>query len=188
MVTKSCTALLDTIVQMRSEGLETPYVVFWNRSETDVGWATAQRVYTEFMANEKYADCWVYWNGKPLMALTSLIGHSTSGFAAADKLTLRQITVAILSRTLKQNEWTFLHDSSAPCKDSSGEYEQISVYVARQTTYMSVTSTAIGRNGGKTFYNQWLRAFRYRPKIVSVTWWNEWAAQRFEVDTNGDGV
>ena len=42
--------------------------------------------------------------------------------------------------------------------------------------------TAHGRNGGKFFYEQWKNAFKYRPKVVTVTWWNEWAAQRFIVD------
>ncbi|MFR1518448.1 MAG: hypothetical protein ACLSVG_06700 [Clostridia bacterium] len=184
MVTKSCQALLDTILQMQSEGKKTPYVVFWNRVD-DQGWATPVRIYKEFYKNGKYKDCWVYWDGKPLM-LVNILNQSGATdvrkFAYRNEFTLRQQTVAILSGPLAKNEWSFLYDGSVPCKDSNGNYEQISVYAARQSTYMSNTSTAIGRRGGETFYKQWRRAFQYHPKVVTLTWWNEWAAQRFIID------
>jgi hypothetical protein len=184
MVTKSCSALLDTILQMRAEGKKTPYVVFWNRVD-EQGWATPTRIYKEFYQSGKYKDCWVYWDGEPLM-LVNILNQSGATdvrkFTYRNKFTLRQQTVAILSGTMARNEWSFLYDGSVPCKDANGNYEQISVYVARQSTYMSNTSTAIGRRGGETFYKQWLRAFKYHPKVVTLTWWNEWAAQRFVVD------
>ena len=190
MVSQSCKALLDTILTMRSEGKQTPYVVFWNRVDEQEGWNTPSRIYQEFYSSGRYRDCWVYWNGAPLMLVTSLNqgGGATDvrNFAYREQFTLRQQTVAILSGNLAQNEWTFLYDGSVPCKDANGHYEQISVYVARQSTYMSNTRTAIGRRGGETFYKQWLRAFEYRPKVVTLTWWNEWAAQRFIV--NGENA
>ncbi len=185
MVSQSCKALLDTILQMRAEGKQTPYVVFWNRVDDQFGWATPTRIYQEFYKSGKYRDCWVYWDGAPLM-LVNMLNESGSTdvrkFAYRDAFTLRQQTVAILSGPLAQNEWTFLYDGSVPCKDADGNYEQISVYVARQSTYMSNTATAIGRRGGETFYKQWKRAFQYHPKVVTLTWWNEWAAQRFVVN------
>lgn len=193
MVTQSCTALLDTIVEMREEGLQTPYVVFWNRVDSNIGWATPKRVYEEFYTNDKYKDCWVYWDGKPFMAVTRLTNEpgiaSVDRFKYKDNLTLRQMTVAIFRKgqQLKQHEWSFLYDGSVPCADDLGFYEHISVYVARQENYMSNTKSAIGRNGEVTFYNQWKRAFEYHPKVVTITWWNEWVAQRFLVDIDGDG-
>ena len=186
MVTKSCQALLDTILQMRAEGKKTPYVVFWNRVD-DLGWATPTRIYKEFYQSGKYKDCWVYWDGAPLM-LVNILNQSgktdVRKFSYRNEFTLRQQTVAILSGKLAKNEWSFLYDGSVPCKDANGNYEQISVYAARQSTYMSNTKTAIGRRGGETFYKQWKRAFQYHPKVVTLTWWNEWAAQRFIVDGN----
>lgn len=68
------------------------------------------------------------------------------------------------------------------CEDYNGNYEQICVCTAAQATYMTCTDTALGRQGGKTFYRQWKNAFDARPRIVTVTWWNEWAAQRFLVE------
>lgn len=192
MVTQSCTALLDTITEMRAEGLKTPYVVFWNRVDEAYGWVTPTQVYDEFYTNEKYKDVWVYWEGKPFMLVNILASapgqkYDVGKFKYKDDLTLRQMTVAIIKSGLSKQEWSFLYDGALPCKDQFGFYEHISVYVARQTTYMSKTNTAIGRNGGKTFYEQWKRAFEHHPKVVTLTWWNEWIAQRFEVDTDNDG-
>lgn len=185
MVTSSCKALLDTILEMRAAGRKTPYVVFWNRVDDQLGWGTPTRIYTEFYKTEKYKDCWVYWDGKPLMLVNLLNQNGSTDvrkFAHRDKFTLRQQSVEIITRALKKNEWSFLYDGSVPCKDQNGNYEQISVYAARQSTYMSNTKTAIGRKGGQTFYNQWKRAFQYHPKVVTLTWWNEWAAQRFIIN------
>lgn len=189
MVTNPMTALLDTIIQMRSEGLKTPYVVMWNRVDDDCLWSTAEQTYTAFISKEKYADCWVYWDGKPFMCLTKLGSNSVplSDFKYKNDLTLRQMTVEIITRKLKTNEWSFLYDLQKPCLDTSGNYEQISIYTARQSTYMSLTSTARGRQGGKTFYYGWKKAFAYHPKVVTLTWWNEWAAQRIS-DGNGGYV
>lgn len=188
MVTIPCKAICDTILEMRSEGKKTPYVVFWNRAESDCGWDTCEAVYKEFYATDKYDDCWVYWDGKPLMLYASSkfpCQLQERHFRYASKFTTREMTVTIYTKARpSENQWTFISDSKYPCKDENGDYEQISVYVARQSDYMSNTGTAIGRNGGKTFQKQWLRAFQHTPKIVTLTWWNEWAAQR-QGDHNG---
>lgn len=75
--------------------------------------------------------------------------------------------------------WSFLQKKNKPNLNSKGKAEQICVCTAIQETYMSLP-TATGRNHGITFYHQWKNAFDARPKVVTITWWNEWAAQRFE--------
>ena len=40
------------------------------------------------------------------------------------------------------------------------------------------TPGAHGREGGLFWHAQWREAFKHRPKVVTVTWWNEWAAMR----------
>jgi hypothetical protein len=32
-----------------------------------------------------------------------------------------------------------------------------------------------------TWYVQWYYAFKMRPKIVTLTWWNEWTAQKLNI-------
>ena len=77
-----------------------------------------------------------------------------------------------------------LHDVTTA---ADGSIEQVSVAVAAQQTYMSNLNTAHGRQGGMFWYAQWLTAFEYRPKIVTLTWWNEWTAQRLR-DSDGNYV
>ena len=64
--------------------------------------------------------------------------------------------------------------------------EEISVCVAKQATYMSEKATATSREQGQTFANQWQEAFNVHPKVVMLTWWNEWMAQRQTNDANGN--
>ncbi len=55
-------------------------------------------------------DCWVYWDGEPLM-LVNILNQSGATdvrkFTYRNKFTLRQQTVAILSGTMARNEWSF---------------------------------------------------------------------------------
>lgn len=169
MVAQPCTALLDTIVEMRSEGLDTPNVVMWCSSAN--GWDVVDELYNDYFLNEKYSECWVYWNGKPFFITTTEVN------AKNDKVTSRKMWGLINDKAV--SEWSFLQKNNTPCYDSSGNAEQMCVCVAMQESYMSLP-TATGRRGGVTFWNQWQNAFDIHPKVVTLTWWNEWAAQRFE--------
>ena len=64
--------------------------------------------------------------------------------------------------------------------------EEISVCVAKQATYMSEKATATSRQQGQTLADQWAKAFDTHPKVVMLTWWNEWMAQRQANDVNGN--
>lgn len=176
-VTDPCTVLLDTIVQMRSEGLKTPYVVFWSGSwgYDNTYWAVVDKTYDDFHAKEKWKDCFVYWEGKPLTLVTSM----------PDTEPNRDVTVRDmfgLDYNLGVNEWSFLQHNNEPNKDKDGYVEQMCVCTAAQRDYMSKKS-AQGREHGRFMYSQWYNAFQFRPKIVTLTWWNEWAAQRMLDET-----
>lgn len=170
MVAQPAAAILDTIVEMRAEGLATPYVVMWCSAGN--GWDVVDEIYNEYFLNEKYEDCWVYWSGLPFFLLTNTPDTDNPKVSWRMQWGLRSSGVT--------EEWSFLQKDNTPNYGSDGEVEQMCVCVAMQQTYMSLTSTATGRNGGKTFWNQWKNAFKYRPKCITVTWWNEWIAQRFE--------
>lgn len=171
-VSKPCKAILDTIVEMRGEGLKTPYVVFWNKVNENEGWDVVNAIYDEFHTEEKWQDCFVYWEGKPFIITTQMMENPP------DNITVRKMF------GLKQNpeisEWSFLNIENIPAYDADGYVEQMCVCVACQETYMSAP-TAHGRNHGIFFYEQWLRAFEHRPKVITLTWWNEWAAQRLHI-------
>lgn len=190
--------LLDTCLKMREEGLKTPYIVFWNRNVS--GWDVTNEIYNSIIKLDKYKDLWVYWrtdnNGlaKPLV-----LGTGTTGLSGATdygkQYTDGGIQAKILARKfnyrtmwgLQNSEtqnWSFLNNTvnnpRAPITDTTTGntyYEQICVCAAAQANYMS-SSSATSRQHGVTFYNQWQQAFKYRPKIVILTWWNEWVAQK----------
>ena len=94
-----------------------------------------------------------------------------------------------LSVSYSQGQWSFLstnnHNRVTRGPDKSAE--QVSVAVASQADYMSNFNTAKGRDGGMFWYAQWQTAFDRHPKVVTLTWWNEWTAQRLR-DPNGNYV
>lgn len=164
--------LLDSIMEMRADGKKVPYVVMWvGESEGKL----FDDIYDTFYTQKKWEDCFVYSEGKPFMLLTT----DTDEFVRADKFTVRKMW----GLTSERNIWRFLNidNKNTAAVDKNGSAEQISVAVASQETYMSA-STAHGRNKGEFWYTQWTEAFRVHPKVVTLTWWNEWAAQRFDVD------
>lgn len=171
-VTKPCTALLDTIVEMRAEGKKTPYVIFWTNVNDRERWAVVNDTCEEFVFQEKWKDCFVYMEGKPFMLITNII----EGAPAYD-LTLRY-QWGLRGQKLP-NEWSFLEIINTPGLDKDGYTEQMCVCTASQQTYMSLTETSKGRDGGRFLNLQWQNAFKFRPKYVTLTWWNEWCAQLF---------
>ena len=162
--------LCKASLELRAEGYRTPYIVCWcGASEGPM----IKALYDRFYTDSPYADCFVYWEGKPFMIYT----QSTDTFPYPDLFTVRHMWGLTDAPC-----WRFLNVSNKKTAyKQNGVVEQLSVAVASQETYMSMP-TAHGRNGGKFFYDQWKEAFRVHPKVVTITWWNEWTAQRFIVD------
>ena len=182
MINEPMYALLDTIVEMREEGLETPYVVTWNNTSGDTAgeWMVTRLIYNLFYKESKYDNLWVYWDDKPFF-LTTVDMSSVNAIGDGFPMTWRKMWG--LQTSLSNYEWSYLQtDNTKGGKRPNGTYEQMGVSVAMQQAYMSNTNTiypnAVGRNYGITWYNQWSNAFTHHPKIVTITWWNEWAAQR----------
>ena len=167
-------AICDTIMEMRAEGLGTPYVVFW---VGDGEGPLYRELYNKYHAVEKWKDCFVYWDGKPFMLTTHTMPED---FPCSDLFTVRSMWG--LGVEYDQGQWSFLSVSNynRVTVGPDGKPEQVSVAVASQETYMSA-STAHGRDGGLFWYAQWLTAFEHHPKIVTLTWWNEWTAQRLDI-------
>ena len=167
----SSIALLDTITEMRAEGLKTPYVVMWPNTVDafDV-------FYDKFYGVEKWKDCFVYRDGKPFIL------HWRYRASETDRFTTRAMYG--LQGKVMTGQWSYLEadNSLTVSYDADGNPEHVGVSVATQSTYMSNTATAHGRQGGRFWNNQWQTAFKHHPKIVTLTWWNEWCAQLFFVD------
>ncbi|MBR0157827.1 MAG: hypothetical protein IJM24_01960 [Clostridia bacterium] len=170
-------ALLDTIMEMRAEGQGTPYVVFWMGSSNmfDI-------MYERFMQPEKWQDCFVYWNGRPFIMNWSK--DDTDYEALFPALTVRSMYG--LRGEASVNQWSYLEidNSRTVSYGADGKPEHMCADVATQETYMS-QPTAHGRQGGRFWNGQWKNVFSVHPKIVTVTWWNEWCAQEYYVDGVG---
>ena len=175
LVTTPMTALLDTIVEMRKSGQKTPYVVNWINTGHDIyktsdsfeTWSAVEKLYKEFYKQSKYKNTWVYWDKKPFILTTSTPTSKT-------KLDITTRSMWVFSHRVNWS-YTEVNNNKLGTNDS-GSKEQISVSVAAINSYMSDCNSD-GRSGGKTFYNQWKNAFEHHPQIVTITWWNEWAAQ-----------
>lgn len=172
MVDEPCTALLDVIAAMRAEGLDTPYVLMW--CSTANGWDVVDEIYNRFYTKDKYKPLFVYWSGKPFFLTNSIPSEKRN-----DIVFRRQW--GLMSEAETKSTWSFLNtDPSFVTYGANGKPEQVCVNVAHQQTYMSLAETATGRRGGRTMWECWQTAFRVHPKFITITWWNEWAAQRFE--------
>lgn len=170
---KPSVALLDTIMEMRAEGLGTPYVVYWMGSDN-----MFDHINDNFMSVEKWKDCFVYWDGKPF-----IMDWEYNKKYKTDKYTVRGMYG--LRGQAKANQWSYLEVNNAKTvAKKNGVPEHVACCVATQETYMSV-STAHGRDGGRFWNKQWQTAFEYHPKIVTLTWWNEWCAQLYKIDGVG---
>ena len=168
------TALLNTIMEMRSEGKGTPYVVFWMGSNNMFGYMKEH-----FMDVEKWKDCFVYWDGKPF-----IMDWSRDVTELYTDLTVRSMYG--LRGKADEKQWSYLEidNSKTVSYDAAGNPEHMCADVATQETYMSLP-TAHGRQGGRFWNGQWKNVFAVHPKIVTVTWWNEWCAQLYYVDGVG---
>lgn len=64
---------LDTCLELRANGQMTPYIVPWCFGSNQGGnTGDMGRFYKLFMTQEKYADLWFYWEGKPLALIKPL--------------------------------------------------------------------------------------------------------------------
>jgi len=182
-IQKPLDALFSTIVQMRSEGLATPYVVLWvgdwvGPSEGPL----YQKLYDEYYSKEEYLDCFVYWDNKPLL-LTAYTQPEDFPLKDKDLFTVRSMW-NYLSKGRPEGQWSYMARSNYKqyAVGPDGRPEQMNVATAAFQYYMSYPETADGRQGGLFWHAQWQSAFETRPKIVTLTWWNEWCAQRLRDD------
>ena len=155
--------------------------MFWiGTASTDADPSAVGRfVYDRYYSNSSYANLWVTYEGHPLLLTTDTIPSQLTG-----DFTMRKMWG--LQSSLANGEWSFLQDAPQHIGTNNGVAEQISVCVAKQASYISDKTTATSRLQGQTFANQWVEAFNVHPKVVMLTWWNEWMAQRQANDANGN--
>ncbi len=184
MIDDPMTALFDTIMNMRAEGLGTPYVVVWCG---DNDGRLYRYLYDAYYNQDKWQDCFVYWDGLPLLLTTHT---SPDRFPLKNEKIYTVRSMWGLSVDFNAGQWSYLNPAINGCVTygSDGTPEHIGVTTASQKNYMAMGTAdsmrpgdAVSRNKGKTWYIQWYYAFKIRPKIVTLAWWNEWTAQRLDI-------
>jgi hypothetical protein len=135
------------------------------------------------------------YQAKPLLlaAGQSVNPDSTQFKDLQTRYTIRAMWGLLNPEQLLAGEWSFMQ----PCRTSfkanggneecaqgvtyrNGIIEQIAVTAAYQQTYMSDTTSAVPKFGGKTLLRQLETAYRHpEAPFVTITGWNEWTAQRF---------
>lgn len=180
-----------TSMQLRQQGIQTPYICFVLNSNTK---KTTNELYQKIYAINKYSDVWFRWDGKPL-----LLGKQEEIEDPTQKafFTWRYSWQMTDAKT-QPGHWQWLdttpqdygwvNDPNVP--------EQMPVAVASHPIFNIGKSFSKGRprplnkllksdftEQGLYFDEQWKQALKVDPKVVFVSGWNEWIAQRFVSDS-----
>ncbi len=181
--------LLEVMEEIRQEGGETLKIAFFAHQ------AIIQDIYEELYQPGLYPEHWFYWDGKPLMIRVERdYPPNTPGYdqEVEDFFTIRNMWG--LRRITEPESWSFLQFYPQDLGYTASEpAEFMSVSTAQQETYMSAP-TAHGKhyhNGQQppeaewdfqhhNFAEQFEHALEADPRLIFITGWNEWVAQRFE--------
>ncbi|MBQ9151216.1 MAG: hypothetical protein IJX72_03110, partial [Clostridia bacterium] len=150
------TALFDTWLQMRKEGIDTPQIVFFNGDTPSTFQSNMQKLFTTVYSDEnwdKYSELFFIWDGKPLV-----FGNYTGLSGDVKKKVDEKFTVrGSWAWTDADNYWAWLQEynyrpnSSRPAqlrnggwgRDAEGNYESLSVAMGHHPT----------TNKGRSFVN-----------------------------------
>ena len=186
---------IDTLckvsLQMRAEGIATPYFVCTLHSSAGT---VANNLYDAIYAQDKYKSLWFYWAGKPLL-LTDL---SFTDIRPEVKNFFNMKNCWAWTDPNKPNQWQWIdtYPQDWGWTVSNRDHEQLAVAAASHPTTNRGDSYTTGvqpipnqfgltpfTGQGRHFTEQWSRVFALNPTptIVMVTQWNEWMAQRFVV-------
>lgn len=183
-------ALCKVSMEMRAEGIQTPEITFTTKTKSG---ETMNQVYDEFYSKNECKDLWFKWDGKPL-----ILGEAADPLLRADVkafFTIRYSWVGSFDTQKMENHWPWLHwtPQTAGWSGTPDNKEQVAVSVAfhpanprgqswttakdQPPVNASYTTEFTGR--GLHAQEQWDQALKINPKVIMVTQWNEWLAQRF---------
>lgn len=180
--------VFDEIDRRISLGLKYPKIAFCcHSSSASVSLSLYNKWYTD-PANDHY---WFYWNGKPLMLIDSDV-ISSLDINVRNNFTLR----GSWAWQEGEDEWPWLafYPQKLNYSNEMGTtvYEQMTVSAAMHAyskigkSYSGGAEPAIDKYGlttktsqGLFFEEQFGRAISQHPKVLMITQWNEWMAQRF---------
>ena len=187
--------VLDEIDRRTSLGLPSPRLAFCCHSGTANVVTHLYNKWYKDAANSKY---WFYWNGKPLI----LIDKSQKSQISAD---IRAFFTMRHSWAWEQGEdmwpWLAEYPQKINISRETGRtvYEQMTVAAAMHPyskigkSYCKRKEPALDKYGltsstpwGLFLSEQFSQAISKHPRVLMITQWNEWMAQRFIVKQGDD--
>ena len=183
--------LFETLAAMRAQGNATPAVAFIGNAHVN---ETVQKLYDRWYSKGLYKDLWFMWDGKPLVMADP--GEITG--PARDFFTFRRSWAFTGPGERKPGGWFADGKDRWPWIDNYPQNpgwhaapdkpEAISVAVATHpiagvgrshTATQQPSPEQADPLRGTYFAAQWERALAVDPRLIFVTGWNEWVAQRF---------
>lgn len=169
-------------------GLKCPKMAFSTHSSSA---RVVSQLYDIFYSKPEYDKYWYEWEGKPLI-LTDRAEYETLPDSVKNRFTARYSW----AWQTGENQWPWLANYPQGwgyvMRDGKRVNEQISVSTAQHAhskigkSYHNGKEPAFNEKAlceetpqGLYFAEQWKRVFDVEPKMVMITQWNEWMAQRF---------
>lgn len=174
--------LLDTLAQMRLEGLPTPQVVLLLGMAPPFSMAALneemQFVQDTFITNPKYAGLFVMYQGKPLATVLSVLPDAQlpkQGIVDTKNFTLRWMWVNVADRP----GWWSWTDAYLPPTTAyfSGKAESLSIKPAFSGGTSWKDPKSLGKRGGSTWVRGFQEALAKRPTFLFLQQFNEWGEQ-----------
>ncbi len=177
----------DLSLEMRKKGINAPYISFATNARSG---ETINQLYDEFYSKKEYKDLWFYWEGKPLVL--GQIADSVLRPEAKNFFNIKY-SWAWTDAKNKPNHWQWIDKYPQNYGWSTPNVpDQMPVAVASHPISNIGNSYSNGKEPehdmykltpftgqGLHFAEQWKRALEVQPKIVMITQFNEWIAQRF---------
>jgi hypothetical protein len=180
-------------MEMRQKGINAPYISFMTNAESG---KTINSIYDEFYAKQKYKELWFIWEGKPL-----IFGQTSDAVLRTDVKDFFNIKYswAWTNAQNQPNHWQWIDKYPQDYGWSKkGVVDQVPVSVASHPVSNIGNSFSNGKQPannkykltpftgrGLHFAEQWKQVFSLQPKVVMITQFNEWMAQRFITGVDG---
>ncbi len=197
---------LDTSLELRAQGIMTPYVVPWAIGTNQPGQEDIGALYRIFYTDEKYSDLWFYWEGKPLAMLKpELDVLADPAFTAY--FTFRVAwTPDVTYPGQPENRWRWADNDIVNYGYAYGWDEDPEKAEFAGIGAAGFADPGQGRSGnfsGKEYLNQFietdytgeglafLQAFEEvmeknpETEVLTISRWNEWVAQYLKVHEYG---
>lgn len=182
---ETSTLMMDEMARMRDEGYDVPKMTFLTGiSYARPGGPAAMNgqlafIWDHYVANPKYRGLWRMLDGKPLvLALDCGATYYKEKIALDPRFALRYCGAQQdHTGTDKFGFWSWMdHERPVPTY-RDGRVEALTVHIGSFGPGGWLAKDARGRRNGATIIEDWAAAMQYRPRVLQIHQFNEFAGQ-----------